>query len=167
MASGALDGGTAGPYVGSCSLSQSQGTPPCLGEGLLARQLQQLLEHFAQALHRRQGRRPLGRVVPLLFLDPVDDRRRHVGPPQRLAPGGSAALPSRLAIMKSGSYRVSGWSVWEGIDGRGERLRMGPPASIGAAHAASGEPVVVDRRCEMLRAGAPAPLARRRPLPAL
>src|SRR5215210_794278 len=44
-----------------------------------------------------------------------------------------------------GSYRVSGWSAWEGIDGRGERLRMGPPASIGADHAASGEPVVADR----------------------
>src|SRR3954466_6133015 len=44
--------------------------------------------------------------------------------------------------IELGSYRVSGWSAWEGIDGRGERLRMGPPASIGAAHAASGVPVV-------------------------
>ena len=53
-------------------------------------------------------------------------------------------------------------------DDRGDgRLRMGLPASTGAAHAAFGEPVVVDRRCEVLRAGAPAPLARRRLLPAL
>jgi transposase-like protein len=44
---------------------------------------------------------------------------------------------------------------------------MGLPASTGAAHAAFGEPVVVDRRCEMLRAGASAPLARRRPLSTL
>jgi hypothetical protein len=33
----------------------------------------------------------------------------------------------------------------EGIERRGERLRMGPPAIIGAADAASGEPVVADQ----------------------
>src|SRR5215207_4779087 len=53
-------------------------------------------------------------------------------------------------------------------DDRGDgRLRMGLPASTGAAHAAFGEPVVADRRCEVLRAGAPASLARRRSLSAL
>jgi hypothetical protein len=44
-----------------------------------------------------------------------------------------------------GSCRVSGWPVCTGSDGGDERLRMGLPASIGAAHAASGEPVVADR----------------------
>src|SRR4051812_36662799 len=55
----------------------------------------------------------------------------------------------------------------KGNDRGDERLSVDLPACTGAAHAAFGEPVVVDRRCEMLRAGAPAPLARRRPLPAL
>jgi drug/metabolite transporter (DMT)-like permease len=49
------------------------------------------------------------------------------------------------STINLGSYRVSGWSGRGGTDRRDQRLRMGPPASIGAAHAASGELVVADR----------------------
>jgi hypothetical protein len=49
-----------------------------------------------------------------------------------------------VAVIAPGSYRVSGWSVWKGAGRRAERLGVGPPASIGAAHAAFGEPVVAD-----------------------
>ena len=70
-----------------------------------------------------------------------DPHRRYV-----ITLTGTVEFETRVGqTFTLGSYRVSGWSAWEGIDGRGERLRMGPPASIGAAHAASGEPVVADR----------------------
>ena len=59
---------------------------------------------------------------------------------------GSPGLSAKVSFygLYLGSYRVSGWSVWEGAGRPAERLRVGPPASIGAAHAAFGEPVVAD-----------------------
>jgi SRSO17 transposase len=53
-----------------------------------------------------------------------------------------ASLPIAFEL---GSCRVSGWLVCTGNDRGDERLRMDLPASIGAAHAALGEPVVANR----------------------
>src|SRR3954447_25564883 len=57
----------------------------------------------------------------------------------------------------------------EGEDRGAGRLRIGVPVSRGAihAHADLGEPAIADRRREVLRAGAPAPLAGGRALPVL
>src|SRR3954470_12842790 len=72
------------------------------------------------------------------------------------------------AISKGSSW-VSGWWRFRRDGVRGDWLRGDLSIDPGASHVLviPGEPLVADRRREMLRGGAPASLARGRPLPAL
>src|SRR3954449_11400542 len=81
----------------------------------------------------------------------------------------SPAEPMTGKPLQNGSSWIPGW--WRsGRDGiRVYWLRRDPPTNPGASHVLviPGEPLVADRRREMLRAGAPASVARGCPLPAL